>query len=70
MRRARLETGNPPCQIGGGPVCAESGCIASVGVSAIKSLRLARLIQFFGFSFCHKELAIVFNANLLRAVTP
>jgi organic radical activating enzyme len=41
---ADLETGIQPCQIGGRPICAECGCIASAGLAAIGRFRLAGLI--------------------------
>jgi organic radical activating enzyme len=50
-----LETGIQPCQIGGRPICAECGCIASVGLAAIGRLRLAGLIPISGiFSLSHR----------------
>jgi sulfatase maturation enzyme AslB (radical SAM superfamily) len=39
-----LETRIQPCQIGGRPICAECGCIASAGLAAIGRFRPAGLI--------------------------
>jgi MoaA/NifB/PqqE/SkfB family radical SAM enzyme len=41
---ADLETHIGPCQLGGKPVCAECGCIASAGMHAIAGLKLGGLI--------------------------
>jgi MoaA/NifB/PqqE/SkfB family radical SAM enzyme len=41
---ADLETPVTPCQLGGKPVCAECGCIASAGMHAVAGLKLGGLI--------------------------
>jgi MoaA/NifB/PqqE/SkfB family radical SAM enzyme len=41
---ADLKTRVSPCQLGGRPVCAECGCIASAGMHAVASLKLGGLI--------------------------
>lgn len=50
---ADLSTRITPCQIGGRPVCAECGCIASAGLAAIGRFKLAGLLpvsKVFSFS--------------------
>ncbi len=41
---ADLTTKVTPCQLGGKPVCAECGCLASVGMAAVGRHRLAGLV--------------------------
>ncbi len=41
---ADMETRISPCQLGGKPVCAECGCLASIGMHAVASLKLAGLV--------------------------
>jgi MoaA/NifB/PqqE/SkfB family radical SAM enzyme len=41
---ADLKTPVSPCQLGGKPVCAECGCIASAGMHALTGLKLGGLI--------------------------
>ena len=42
---ADLKTRVTPCQLGGKPVCAECGCLASAGMHAVASLQLGGLIR-------------------------
>ena len=42
---ADLQTRVTPCQFGGTPVCAECGCMASAGMSALAAYRLAGLVR-------------------------
>lgn len=52
---ADLATRIMPCQLGGQPVCAECGCIASAGLASIGKYKLAGLIQVSEiFSFSRK----------------
>jgi hypothetical protein len=41
---ADLKTKITPCQLGGKPVCAECGCIASAGMHSFASLKLGGLL--------------------------
>jgi MoaA/NifB/PqqE/SkfB family radical SAM enzyme len=41
---ADLKTRVSPCQLGGKPVCAECGCIASAGMHALAGLKLGGLV--------------------------
>jgi hypothetical protein len=41
---ADLKTRVDPCQLGGKPVCEECGCVASIGMHAIGSLKLAGIL--------------------------
>jgi uncharacterized Fe-S cluster-containing radical SAM superfamily protein len=41
---ADLKTRVGPCQLGGKPVCAECGCLASIGMHAVAGLKLGGLI--------------------------
>jgi MoaA/NifB/PqqE/SkfB family radical SAM enzyme len=41
---ADLTTRVSPCQLGGKPVCAECGCIASAGMNAVAAVRLGGLV--------------------------
>jgi pyruvate-formate lyase-activating enzyme len=41
---ADLKTAVTPCQLGGKPVCAECGCIASAGMHGVGRLKLAGLV--------------------------
>ncbi len=41
---ADLKTHVSPCQLGGKPVCAECGCMASAGMHAVSGLKLAGLL--------------------------
>jgi len=41
---ADLTTRVSPCQLGGKPVCAECGCLASAGMHALAGLKLGGLI--------------------------
>jgi MoaA/NifB/PqqE/SkfB family radical SAM enzyme len=41
---ADLKTRISPCQLGGKPVCAECGCIASAGMHAVAGIKLAGVI--------------------------
>jgi organic radical activating enzyme len=42
---ADLRTHVGPCQLGGKPVCAECGCMASAGVHAVSGVKLAGLVR-------------------------
>ncbi|MCL4403078.1 MAG: radical SAM protein, partial [Acidobacteria bacterium] len=42
---ADLNSPITPCQLGGTPVCAECGCIASAGLAAIGRFRLGGLVR-------------------------
>ena len=60
---ADLKTHVTPCQLGGRPVCAECGCIASAAMHALASLKLGGLIP----------LANILNASIRlggRSVPP
>ena len=41
---ADLRTRVTPCQLGGKPVCAECGCMASAGMHAVSGLKLGGLV--------------------------
>ena len=60
---ADLKTRITPCQLGGNPDCSSCGCVASMGLAAVGSIRLAGFIPVSAVFSVSKKLGEVFGSS-------